>query len=54
MPVFLPAAALRHHDREPGSHCLDHKGYEFLSGEYGNQCEAHSIVQYIRRSESGR
>lgn len=47
MPLFLPASPPGHHDSESGSHCLDHKGHEFLSGEYSNiiQNEAQSSVQ---------
>lgn len=33
MPLLLPAAPAGDHDSEPGSHGLDHKGHELLSGE---------------------
>lgn len=47
MSLFLPAAPPRHHDSESGSHCLDHKGHEFLSGECSkiSRNEAQSFVQ---------
>lgn len=43
MSLLLPAAAPGHHDSEPGPHCLDHKGHEFLSGEYMHSVDQDNI-----------